>query len=155
MNSATTKTAEEKVLVECPKCLGRGYFSSFAHIANGVCFYCWGACKVEVKIGGHETYVHTDRVEPVISLKVDGEVFQVACFPGPRSFEVSVWAPERRDDSSGGQIGCLFFFETETVASDGMTWEGKKMSKGGKRALFAAALAVHRQALAWERAGVK
>ncbi len=38
MNTATqTQTGP------CPKCLGVGSFSAFAHIASGVCFRCKGA----------------------------------------------------------------------------------------------------------------
>jgi hypothetical protein len=39
-----------KQVVECPKCLGRGYFEVFGHVANGVCFCCKGQKTISVDI---------------------------------------------------------------------------------------------------------
>ena len=34
--------------VECPKCLGTKTFRTWSHIANGVCFFCYGAGVVDM-----------------------------------------------------------------------------------------------------------
>lgn len=39
-----------KETVECPKCLGRGHFEVFGHVANGVCFCCKGNRTIEVDV---------------------------------------------------------------------------------------------------------
>ena len=36
------------VSAECPKCIGKKYFPTFAHVANGVCFLCNGAGVIDV-----------------------------------------------------------------------------------------------------------
>ena len=38
--------ANKTVLVECFKCLGRGRFDNWSHVAGGVCFQCAGSGKL-------------------------------------------------------------------------------------------------------------
>ena len=138
----------EKKSGVCGKCDGRGRIDAFSHYAGGVCFWCNGSGVVEWTESSPVEPVQ--GVEPVIGVKVDGEVMIVACWPS-RAFEVSVRAPERADRAGNtcqDIIGNIFFGVEGrvAVASDGMIEEGRRMSADGKRALFAAAAAVHRQA---------
>jgi len=36
-------------IAECFKCLGRGRFEPFSHVAGGVCFQCGGAGKITLR----------------------------------------------------------------------------------------------------------
>lgn len=38
-----------KVLVDCPKCCGKGNIPAFSGIAGGICFRCGGEGKVEYR----------------------------------------------------------------------------------------------------------
>jgi hypothetical protein len=129
----------------CAKCDGRGRIDAFAHYANGVCFWCNGTGEIE---GAAEqpAPAPVERVV-VLSLKVDGEVFEVISNPR-RAFEATVTRPERGDGSyMDVLVGCIWFLDGgRTEASDGMREEGCRLSNEGKRALFAAAREVSRAA---------
>lgn len=59
-NTNAASNANASTVCECPKCGGTGYIQAFAHIQNGVCFWCEGTGRFDV---------HASRVEdPVASL---------------------------------------------------------------------------------------
>lgn len=105
---------------ECFKCLGRGRFETFSHVAGGVCFQCGGTGKLTLRgLGRTEPTGGPDgisRERCILDLKT--YLNTLARIADERGIDEATECAREMSDAQDGGLGLPFFGRWHAAPDD-------------------------------------